>query len=320
MKILGEYKNVPGVYIMRCLISHKYYIGESLDIAGRMKQYKYTKSRVIDRAISKYGIDNFEVMVEYLPHFDKDSLVELEEQMILKFDCLVPNGYNVCSKSNNTSGYKMSDENKQKMSMRMMGNKNLLGHTHSPETRKKLSKSCSVANNKPEYKEKMSNSLKGRVITKEHRENLSKSLTGRKFSNEHIESLSKVRKGVKKSEEFKNNIREVYRKKREALSQDMIINSLKFENFSDDVVAGRLLQDKIVISRKTYKCNHCGNDIAQKEKIRTRSIKNKGVIKAYRWCNACITHMANMILNQDYDEHKREYDNRCIVPRLNFID
>lgn len=313
MKIYDNFESLPGIYIMKCENTGKYYIGESMNVAARLKSYKYTETRVINRAIRKHGIECFDVYVEYFPNFDKKSLIELEEQLILKFNSLVPNGYNICAKSNDTTGFSMSIENRKKMSERLKGNKHLLGHVHSIETRQKLSRSCSVANNKPEYKEKMSNSLKGRVFSEEHRKKLSESGKGKKFSEEHKNNLSKVRKGVKKSEKFKNILKESLNKRRELLSQDKIVSSLKFNNFSEDIMTGRLTRDKIIFASKKNilsKCCHCGNIIQPKEKIRTLSRVYKRVTKNYNWCNICSNHMADMILNHNYDDNKNAYESR----------
>lgn len=117
MKLNDKFENNAGIYIIKNLINGKFYVGESLNISQRMCSHRGRKNQqMISKAIHKYGIDNFDVTVYYMPNFDKKSLISLEEQVIQKFNSLCPSGYNVCKKGIDNSGVKMTDASKKKMS------------------------------------------------------------------------------------------------------------------------------------------------------------------------------------------------------------
>lgn len=133
MKLSDNFEKLPGVYIIKCLRNGKIYVGEAVNIKNRLKRYKKERTQIIGKALDKYGSMNFEVYVEYFPSFKKSDLVDLEEQLIIKFNSLIPNGYNVCSKGVDATGRKHSEETKRKIGMVHKGK------TVSDETRKKLS-------------------------------------------------------------------------------------------------------------------------------------------------------------------------------------
>jgi group I intron endonuclease len=128
--------------MIKCLVNGKSYVGESLDIKTRMDRHTRGKKQVIHQAITKYGVENFEVYVEYFPNFDKSTLMILEEELIKKSDSVSPNGYNISTKGYGRAGAVLSDETK----------------------------------------EKISNSLKGRTLTTDHKQKVSNSLIGNKRS------------------------------------------------------------------------------------------------------------------------------------------
>lgn len=121
-----EYSNLensPAVYIFTNLVNGKFYIGESVNLKRRMEEYFYPhkrENRIIHKAINKYGIDNFTFEFYYFPSFTKDDLLKLEEQMIISYNSIIPNGYNICPKGTNCVGIKLSDETRSKMRMSRM--------------------------------------------------------------------------------------------------------------------------------------------------------------------------------------------------------
>lgn len=126
MKLSDIFENLPGIYIMTNLINGKVYIGESVNIKNRMRKHKNGRFQIIHEAIKKYGMNNFEIYVEYLPDFKKNDLIELEKELIIKFNCQAPNGYNLCSKSSNWIGRKHTKITKEKMSKDRTGDKHVL--------------------------------------------------------------------------------------------------------------------------------------------------------------------------------------------------
>lgn len=126
MKLTDTFKSLPGIYIMTNIINGKVYVGESINIKNRLRMHRYRDNQVIHAAFQKYGIENFEVYVEYFPSFSKEDLVELEDKLVIKFDCKVPNGYNVCERGNDWTGRKHSKETISKMSKERSGEKHPL--------------------------------------------------------------------------------------------------------------------------------------------------------------------------------------------------
>lgn len=83
-----------GIYKIENLINHKCYVGQSVHIERRWKEHcqPSTKS-VISSAIKKYGKENFSFQV--LEECLEQDLDEKEIFYIEKFNCIVPNGYNI---------------------------------------------------------------------------------------------------------------------------------------------------------------------------------------------------------------------------------
>lgn len=171
------------------------YIGESMNVGKRICEHKSAKTQMIAKAIKKYGIDNFEVEVYYLPDFDKESLITLEEQMIIKYNSLAPSGYNVCVKGCDNTGRKYSDESKLKMSL------SKIGKTHTEESKRSMSLSKKGKKKKP--------------FSEEHKENIRKARIGAKASPKAIENMKKVQKIRANSEEGKRVQSEIMKKRYE---------------------------------------------------------------------------------------------------------
>jgi len=145
----------------------KIYIGQSVDIINRFRQYKlgHSKQQVkLFNSLKKYGVENhkFEIVEEC----DRKYLNEKEIFYISKFNSFnSQNGLNL--RSGGCQNSLISQETKRRMSESRKGNKNALGLIHSDESKKK-----------------MSESKKGIKLTAEHIENMRKASLGRKFSDE----------------------------------------------------------------------------------------------------------------------------------------
>lgn len=159
MKITDKFEKKAGVYIFQCLINGKFYVGETLNVYDRMKTHKWCgDDQLFNRAVKKYGMENFEITVYYPPDFKKIDLIDLEEQMIIKFKSLRPNGYNVLPRGTDHSGIPLSAEHKAKIS------KIHKGKIVSAETRLKLSKQKIGVKRKPyteEHKRKLGDAARG---------------------------------------------------------------------------------------------------------------------------------------------------------------
>lgn len=94
-----------------------------------------------------------------------------------------------------TSGYKLSEKTKKKMSLAKRGTKRIFSEEH----KQNLSNALSGDNHHRYWKNKS--------LSKETKEKMSLAKKGRKFSDEHRKKISKALKGRKLSKEHKDNIK-----------------------------------------------------------------------------------------------------------------
>lgn len=100
-------KKIPGIYMIKNLITGKIYIGESRDIRTRWSKYKWavnstsnykeTKRQLI-LDMRKYGIDNFEFSILDVSKDMHNDILRLskEAELIVQFKADDPNiGYNI---------------------------------------------------------------------------------------------------------------------------------------------------------------------------------------------------------------------------------
>ena len=83
-----------GIYKITNLVNNKIYIGQSVDIARRFNEHMRRNEQQIDQAIKKYGANNF--LFEIVEICDIEILTEREKYWIDYYNCLIPNGYNIC--------------------------------------------------------------------------------------------------------------------------------------------------------------------------------------------------------------------------------
>ena len=152
-----------GVYMIKCLINGKVYIGKSNDVKRRWRERKSRWKRnnheneKLQYDWNKYGEDNFKFKL--IENYDNEEFgIELEKKYINKYKSYDLNfGYNMTlGKGENgweilteetkkkLKGRELSEEHKKKISESSMGNKNALGYKHTEETKKKMSDSKKV--------------------------------------------------------------------------------------------------------------------------------------------------------------------------------
>jgi group I intron endonuclease len=103
----------PGIYRFINLINGKPYIGKAKVLQDRIMQHHEPKcNQVIDKAIKKYGWENFEIEILYEQEiFDNLELLALETAFIVFFESLTTQGgYNVCLFGSDSSGTRRSKE------------------------------------------------------------------------------------------------------------------------------------------------------------------------------------------------------------------
>lgn len=129
------------VYLIRNKLNGKGYVGQTIQTQER-RWWEHGKNTgyPIDRAINKYGRDNFEVCT-LSTAYTLEELNLLEEFHIKLQNTLSPNGYNLLPGGNN--------------------------HTVHPETRKRISDTMTGREFSNEHRKNLSVSGKGRKLSPE---------------------------------------------------------------------------------------------------------------------------------------------------------
>lgn len=235
-----KYPNEAGIYKLTCINNEKVYIGKSVDINKRIGDHRRSCNRVkgrfyFENALISHGWDAFEVEVlEIFENFDKlrdnEALLDIETSYIDLFDSRNPDkGYNICKRGTDRTGYKCSEETKEKISR---GN---LGKTVSEEVKEKLRQAnlgkCSPMLGKlhsEEAKEKIRHAKLGRKHSEETKEKISRGHLGKIRSSEHAEKLRQANLGKARSNEFKEECRQrQLGKKHSDEHKEKIRNSIK---------------------------------------------------------------------------------------------
>nr|QJQ35311.1 GIY-YIG endonuclease [Fusarium brevicatenulatum] len=186
--IIKDNKDKSGIYKWTNKITNDIYIGQSISLAKRFIRYfnlSYLKNRetlVISRALIKYGYSNFSL--EILEYCDIANLTEREQYYM---DKLNPR-YNTLKIAGSSSGHKLSEETKSKISKSLKGiyikeKSALFGRTHSEETRAIMSSNNSNENNP----------LFGKTHSLETKELMRQKALGRKHSEETLLKMSASR-------------------------------------------------------------------------------------------------------------------------------
>lgn len=185
--------------------SNKVYIGQSVDIQRRFKEYKarYSKAKnKLNNSFSKHGVDNhkFEIIIEC----DVESLNELERYYQDFYDVLNTGLNCLLTKSSDRSGF-ISEEMKQKIGEKLKGrqysqeykenmSKILKGRVFTDEWRRKLSDNAKKRGVSPETQRKSVEARKGKPLSDETKKKLSEINKGRVISESHRKNIAKAKK------------------------------------------------------------------------------------------------------------------------------
>lgn len=188
-------------------INGKKYIGQTSKkleerIKGHIKQSKSENIHYFQRAIRKYGVENFEWRI-ICQCSSLEEANELEMFYIAKHETSNPEkGYNETVGGSGVVGNTLTEEKKRQIS-------------EAVKTSEKFIKFCKSEN----ATIKKSETMKGRKFSDKHRKNLSKAAKERKLSDEGKEKLSKAMKNSDRhqraihSEEYRKKMSEISKKK-----------------------------------------------------------------------------------------------------------
>lgn len=171
------------MYYLYCIlnkVNQKKYVGWTNDPPERKHtHYIGLGSKLVYKAILKYGVENFEFNV--LCETERMNVIlQMEIKTISSLNTFNPNGYNLTEGGEGSLGRIVTDVTREKMSKAQKGK---------PRTEK--------------HKKAISEGRKGIIFTEEHRANIALSKKGKPRPPEVIEILRQSNIGKKRSEESK---------------------------------------------------------------------------------------------------------------------
>ena len=123
LKSKKEDYSFPCIYLWTNLVNYKHYVGQSQNFYQRMYQYSKTHgNKYLQKAINKYGIDNFEIDV--LEKIDDISCLDEREQYWMDYYCSYNHdkGYNICQYASTTRGFHHTKETCELLSKQKKNN------------------------------------------------------------------------------------------------------------------------------------------------------------------------------------------------------
>lgn len=219
--------NPMGVYQILNIVNDKRYIGSSIDMRVRLRNHRWSLQRKshtgvkLQNAWNKYGSECFCFdVIEFVE--DKSKLAEREQYWIDLYQSASSGGYNIKPLAYSNSGFKLSQETKNKISAKRLGTKvprhlvqkwaaARIGKKHKPETIAKMRISNSGRKLSNETKEKLSKAATGRKASEATKAAMSAAHSGLKQSEDHIAQRVKKQLGQKRSAESRQKMSEAQR-------------------------------------------------------------------------------------------------------------
>ncbi|MBQ4495395.1 MAG: GIY-YIG nuclease family protein, partial [Selenomonadaceae bacterium] len=193
------------VYKITNKLNGRSYVGKTTrSVEERFGEHARCKKFLVDKAICKYGRENF--LVEVIEECETiEQLNEREIFWIAELNCKVPNGYNLTD--GGEGNLNPSAETRTKMSAARSGeNHPMYGKHHKPETLAKMSATRRGKHLSEAARAKLSIAKKGVPKSPEHKAKLAAANTGKRATDETRAKMSAERKGVPKSAEHRAKI------------------------------------------------------------------------------------------------------------------
>ena len=203
---MDNYYNCIYMYINK--VNSKRYVGQAKDFIQRHKEHIRKHEQVIDKAIDKYGIDNFDVIIlaHDIPSLEKMN--EYEKFFIKRYNTLVTNGegYNIAEGGSNGNTMMGKTEEEIKEWKRKIGEGNkgktgLIGKDNPMHGKKGELHPSYGKKRSEESKQKMSDSHKGTTVTDETKQKMSEAHSGEKnhfYGKQHSEESKQKMRNSKK--------------------------------------------------------------------------------------------------------------------------
>lgn len=217
------YSKIYSIYIIRNIINNMIYVGFSDDPERRFKKHKQCAIRgsraCLHRSMRDFGIENFVLEIVYQSWDFEDCLKIMEPYFIRKYRSFGPAGYNSTFGGEGTIGYKYTEEQRKRMSVKRtgripwnkgipmsekakqknrethLGTKNFnFGKPKSEETRKKISRGNTGKIRTVEMNQKNRNAKIGIQKSEDHKRKISESHLGIRPSDEARKKQSIARK------------------------------------------------------------------------------------------------------------------------------
>jgi group I intron endonuclease len=176
------------IYLVTNLVNGKQYVGKTVwPLLHRWSQHRSDARNNYDtylcRAIRKYGEQNFKIAPLVSDVEVESELNEFEVEYISVLGTKAPNGYNLTNGADGSTGYK-----------------------HSEESREKIREARKHQLFTDEYRQRMSVIKKGIPHTEEHKAKIGAAHKGKTLSRETRNKISVARNGKNVSQETRNKI------------------------------------------------------------------------------------------------------------------
>jgi len=188
-----------GIYAIEHVASGRVYVGKSISVRARIAAHLGGKSKsYLAAAIRKYGRDTFRAIVLEQCESDEEALRK-EPHWIAYLDSRAPNGFNLAAGGEGAAGYRMTSEQRERVSRALIGNRYSVGRKLTEQHKQSIVAANTGRKPSPEARAKMSATHKGRTMSEETRARMSaakrgkpNAFAGRKHSPESIEKMSEA--------------------------------------------------------------------------------------------------------------------------------